>query len=541
MNKKYVEYSDFGAKGDGISNDFFAIKAAHEYANEHDLPVRAGEDKLFLISETEIGGIASSIIIKTNTDFCGSTVIVDDTDVCFPREGRTEPCAAETPIFKVESRFSPTRIDEKYIAEINAAGGIIRGKTKRLSLGIDYPAMLIISSNDERVYIRYGGNEDSGVIKEELVLVDKDGNIDESTPLLFDYDKITDAVAYRIDEPTLTVENLNFVTRASRVNLIDRYAEIHRGIMISRPNTHLKNVGRRVENEIFKGEMQDGKPFIGHSYYGGISIKKTHNVLLENVEFQARAYYLQGTYDLIAETVNALTLKNCHQNNFFSNDDPRYPLKPAFGKWWGVAGTNYCKNLVYDGCKLTRYDAHRGVVNGAIKNSEVSSIRLIGAGDMLIENTRIYVNSYSTLQLREDFGATFRGTVTLKDCEFIDVCGKHTAFMVAQSSNWNYGYQTYFPNVIIDNVKVNERIKELPLLWEFPMQTDQYGYFYRSVRDDGICESGARCADGEPNVNPYVSPAFIKVINNGKNGYEVTVPSIPFFKNTELVGIKLVE
>ena len=39
---------------------------------------------------------------------------------------------------------------------------------------------------------------------------------------------------------------------------------------------------------------------------------------------------------------------------------------------------------------------------------------------MLIENTKIYANCYSTLQLREDFGATFRGTLTVKDCEFIN-------------------------------------------------------------------------------------------------------------------------
>ena len=541
MNKNYVEYSDFGAKGDGVTNDFFAIKAAHEYANAHGLPVKAGEGKTFLITETEINGIAEAAVIKTNTDFCGSTVIVDDTDISCIGESVTAASRGKVPIFNIASNFQPEKIAGKYIARINAEGGILRDGAKKLSLGIDYPAMLIISSADERVYIRYGGNEDAGVTKEELVIVDGDGNIDASTPLLFDYKKVTDITAYRIDEPTLTVENLRFVTRASRVNIVDKYAEIRRAIMITRPNTHLKNLKREVVNEIFKGEEQNGIPFIGHSYYGGINIANTHNILLENVEFQARAYYLQGTYDLIAEMVNALTLKGCRQNNFFANDDERYPLKPAFGKWWGVAGTNYCKNLIYDSCKLTRYDAHRGVVNGAIKNCEVSSIRLIGGGDMLIENTKIYANCYSTLQLREDFGATFRGTLTVKDCEFIDVLGTHTSFMVAQSANWWYGYPTYFPNVIIDNLKVSSKIKELPILWEFPMETNKYGYFYRSVRDVGILERGAMCADGGKNVNPYAPPSFIKVLNNENNGYDVTVPSVPFFKNTELLGVKIVD
>ena len=35
-----VSYSDFGAKGDGTSDDGAAIAAAHKYANEHGLPSR---------------------------------------------------------------------------------------------------------------------------------------------------------------------------------------------------------------------------------------------------------------------------------------------------------------------------------------------------------------------------------------------------------------------------------------------------------------------------------------------------------------------
>ena len=34
-----VKYSDFGAVGDGVANDFAAIKAAHDYANEKRLAV----------------------------------------------------------------------------------------------------------------------------------------------------------------------------------------------------------------------------------------------------------------------------------------------------------------------------------------------------------------------------------------------------------------------------------------------------------------------------------------------------------------------
>ena len=429
--------------------------------------------------------------------------------------------------------------DKSYIDKINEAGGIKIGETKKLELGIDYPALLVVYNEDEMVYIRYGGNQDSGNPKQELVLVDSEGNIDPSTPWLFDYEKVTKIEIYRCDEPELVFENLYFLTMASQVNLVDEYHSIARGIQLLRSNTVLRNVEHKVINEIYRGALKDGVPFVGHSY-GFLAVAMANNVLLEDVVFQARVYYLQGTYDFTASMTNNLLLKNCRQRNFFAMYDPNHPELPSFGKWWGVAGTNACKNMVYDGCNLTRYDAHCGVVNGAIKNCEISSIRLIGAGDMLIENCKIYQNDYTTLQLREDYGCTFRGTITLRNCEFYDAFGAFNSFIKMQSSNWNYGYKTYFPNIIIDNVKMPENIKELPFLFEFPMQETKNGYFYRSVRDENIAIPGAICADGKPNVNPYTPPEFIKVINNEKNGYELIVPDVPFFKDTVIEGAKKV-
>ena len=74
--KNYVRYEDFGAVGDGIHNDFFAMKAAHEFANENRLPVKADASRKYLISSTEKDGIASSITVMTDTDFSGATVII---------------------------------------------------------------------------------------------------------------------------------------------------------------------------------------------------------------------------------------------------------------------------------------------------------------------------------------------------------------------------------------------------------------------------------------------------------------------------------
>ena len=60
---KIVRYEDFGAKGDGVTCDFAAMKSAHEYANENGLKVVAEVGKNYYIG-ANTG--KNSIIIKTD-------------------------------------------------------------------------------------------------------------------------------------------------------------------------------------------------------------------------------------------------------------------------------------------------------------------------------------------------------------------------------------------------------------------------------------------------------------------------------------------
>jgi hypothetical protein len=86
INTKIVKYSDFGAKGDGKTDDIDAIIAAHAYANEHNLKVKADEKAIYYI-----GGKDRTAIIQTDTDFGSASFIIDDSNVEIVVKDQNEP------------------------------------------------------------------------------------------------------------------------------------------------------------------------------------------------------------------------------------------------------------------------------------------------------------------------------------------------------------------------------------------------------------------------------------------------------------------
>ena len=357
---------------------------------------------------------------------------------------------------------------------------------------------------------------------------------------MFPYEKVTEIIAYRSDTKPITVKNAIITSRSSEINLVDKYHSINRGIRVLRPNTTVENIEHIITGQHETDDIVDGAPFVGHSYNGILAVQYTTNVLIKNFSFMSRIHYLQGTYDIDATYANKVVFKDCVQKDFFTDEFPEYYNYPNIYKCWGVMGSSYCKNLDYDGCYLTRYDAHQGVYNGRILNSHIASIRLTGGGDMQIENTTIYSRNYvSPIQLREDYGSTWRGTITIKDSRIVDVCKNESlqCLLVTRSPNWNFGYKTYFPNIIIDNLEFEGAKPEIALLQKLE-NNPASPYFYRFVDDAEIANEGEICTDGKPNVNPYTPPSFIKVLNNEKNGYDICIPDCPFFKDTELVGVK---
>ena len=516
INISVVTYEDFGAVGNGKTDDTEAIRAAHNAANAGGQKVLGTKGKTYYVSFT----YDKPIPIMTDVDWRGCKFIFDASAITNENDGH---------IFEIsQTKLMANEVlesSDSRIVELNKPAekgepvikGIEHGdeQTTKLDLGIGVPAMLIVTNKNSRNYMRWGLVDARGDEQKEVVLVDKDGNIDPSTPFLLDYEKITSITIHRINVEAITIQNATIEHPASLINLGSGvYHAYTHGILITRPNTVVKNITHIITGEIKpdtpvkvdknglsydvtsegysykngKIYTNNGKteylgtdvtPFTGPSFGGILSIAHTHNVTVENCVFQARYHYEEGTYDISLGTANQIVFKNCIQSNFFDT-------RPEFTKFndgqstfpnlalcWGIMGSNYCKNLHYLDCELTRFDAHAGVLNGSVIGGKIGVVRLIGGGTFTMEGVEVYRAHHGTepFQLREDYGATFFGTVIIKDVIIRD--GKYSSdgqygelpgLFWAPSAPWDNGYVNHFPNLILDNIEIETTSTEVPIL-----------------------------------------------------------------------------
>jgi hypothetical protein len=500
MEEIKVFYSDFGAKGDGITNDFYAMKKAHDYANEVGGTVYATPRATYYVSET--GG--ETITVKTNVNFQNAHVIIDDKAI--------SPTGPErrTPLFTIlrEHELITLGEDSDEVKALNEACPI-NLETKKLPISFGYPAMLIPENCDKKVYIRLGASANTGDSQRELVVIDENGNINEKTPILIEYEKVTRLLVYRIDDAPITFENVKFTTLANEAPR--RYPSYLRNIYINRSNVTVRNLTHYVE-----GEGENGAP-----YSGFINPRQMNNFLCENCilsshktyEMEDRHAYM-GSYDIGGEDANELYYKNCNERNFF--------------EWgnWGIMGSNYCKNITYDGCILSRFDAHAGVYNATIIDSELAAIRLTGGGKFTLKNVKMHYDLL--ISLREDFGCTWRGDIEIENVRFFNKGENVYLFGARFYPNHNFGYQAYFPkNIKIKNVSLR-----------YPAKLYLFNDATLGEEIDLTAERVIYKGEEIENVNRMILPESIEISEIGENVNEFVLSPSTLFANQLNEAIK---
>jgi len=418
-----VRYSDLGAKGDGKTDDIDAIAAAHAFAGKHGLRVKADEEATYYID-----GKKRTAVIQTNTDFGTAAFIIDDTNV----EDRNAP------VFRVSSSLQAFKPE-----------GISSLKRNQDKIDVTFPGTCLISVTDSNVkrYIRYGLNQNNGASQTDIFIVDKNGKVDMNAPIIWDFDQITEITALPIDETTLTISGGRFTTIANTAE--SKYNYYSRNIAVRRSNVIIEGLEHRVT-----GEGDHGAPYGGFLHIGECAYVTVRNTILTGHKVYstigaAGKPVSMGTYDLSVNRALNISFVNCSQTN--SIDDRGY---------WGILGSNFSKNLLYDSCSFSRFDAHMGVANATIRNSTLGhmGINAIGSGTFTVENSTIRGGSF--INLRSDYGSTWQGEFIIRNCVFVPSGGRPASASLiggSYSGQHNFGYTCYMPGrIIIENLRIDD-------------------------------------------------------------------------------------
>jgi hypothetical protein len=123
-------------------------------------------------------------------------------------------------------------------------------------------------------------------------------------------------------------------------------------------------------------------------------------------------------------------------------------------------GSNYSKNLLYDSCVFSRFDAHMGVANATIRNSTLGhqGINAIGSGTFTVENTTVH--GRSLVNLRSDYGSTWQGELIIRNCTFVPGGGRPISGNLiggTYSGQHDFGYTCYMPErITIEGLRIDD-------------------------------------------------------------------------------------
>lgn len=497
--KKKITYDYFGATGDGKKDDYQALKKAHDFANciyvkeGILLTVYASSNKTYYINN-----VPAAIDVYTHVNWNNAKFIIDDVSNMTSKNVRE---SMRVHIFNVTSPFKSTgasfieyksgtvisslKTFQKKTTNLKAIVNAVLNSSSLNSTQKKYFQSaskwnLQISCSDPKKKVFRRPSKDGedpsyeGIFKGENLEIEKStGNI--LTPITWnDYDGCIDSVTiWPVPDAAISIQNGTFTTITQNEYTKNWYA--YRNINVEYTgNVTLSNITHYLDES--KVGSTRGK---ANRYLGFIHLSQTSNIKLDTIKLSAHTglYFVNGerkvdsTYDItIYNSLNVLLNKviyscasgndsECYYENILSKDR------------WGIIATNENKNIRVMNSKLNRVDAHRGVQNLSVINSVVGCYGLTLTGfDSFYGDNITFDHSKTLVNLRGDYGSIWDGDIvirnsnliypneliskstgkTIEKVEYVDFIAVGPSRVVA-----DYGYSTYFPNVYVDNIKLD--------------------------------------------------------------------------------------
>ena len=481
LSAQTITYEQFGAVGDGVTDDMPAIIAAHDAANEQGLPVRARSGSIYYMAAK-----ARTAIIKTDTDWTGAHFIIDDVGL----EGDIRK-----PVFDVRSYGEPF--------EVEGLETLHKGQKE---LGMKFPGEVLVrvEDRDKKIYIRKGLNQNEGTAQKEILLVSRSGRVASNSPVLWDYDKVTSAMATPVDSKRLVIRGGTFTTIANQQPSTYNYHG--RGIVVHRSNVLLEGIKHLVT-----GELDHGAPYNGFIYPRFATRVEVRDCILTAHKTyttigSAGKPVQMGSYDLQADECIGVKWVRCTQTTDIDDRD-----------YWGLFASNFCKDLQMDDCRISRFDAHMGVCGVTLRDCTFGhmGVRFVGAGRARLVDCE--VRHRSLIDLRSDYGSSWEGEIIGRRCTLVAPAHSKEVTLVRGINNedHDFGYVCHMPSkvvfksLLIDDSHIeNESYRQPYVFSTFGRNADAPG-LYPMVSEGSVVLRGVRVQSGR-DITLCTDPALYK-------------------------------
>ena len=382
ISNNEVCYNQFGAKGDGITDDYNSLSNTHNFANANNYKVIANNKSTYYIKNFSHG-----IAVKTDVDWGKARFIIDDREVT--------PTNNLNSIYLFLIERTTNEVD---VTDLLSNVSIIKGQEYITELANNGECIVKISNSNKKIYIRHGANPNNGVDLFDIFRINNDGKVLDS--IVWDFDTITSAKLYLIDKEPLIINGGIFTTI---VNTYDSYIYFNRGIRVTRSNVTIKNLEHYVDGE----DTPTSSP-----YNAFISTYHTYNMLLKDCIFTGRKYWrtpsnvVKGTYDFRTEEDINITMSGCKSSNSITDRN-----------YWSTFAGNNSKKLLLENCEFNRFGSHMGFWDFTIKDSIIGArgMGFMGGGVANFENVKVLNQEYF-VELKPDYGASFDGIFNIKNC-----------------------------------------------------------------------------------------------------------------------------
>ena len=383
--KTYVSYEEFGAKLDGVSDDTISVINCHNYANQHNLPVKQNKGVLYMPS----ANINNCPIINTDTDLTGLTIKFDDNN-----DGNTVYLIADSDTLNANKEVKYKVLNTSEIQSLTTSN------TNTITWLEQYKNHCVVFETNMSLGKRSGVSDDTNTYYHIQPMITNDYG--QLSPNNLYCDIAGNATSVKMYYLPLTQKN---ITVKFGEILLTENCNSNPRILINRNNTTVK--GGIINKLSGLKETVWTVSLFQFSYCANVTFENfTGNTPVTNDYGHDITSYV-----ILASKCYNVKVKN---NNLL--------------KGHGAIATHFINFLTFENNYINRFDNHYGLFGSVfINNNNIVGIPCCinigyGSGNIYINNNTFYTfyengfaSAYHNIKFRDDFSLWYSGNIYINN------------------------------------------------------------------------------------------------------------------------------